>query len=396
MHLDRLIKQNPQDPLAYVFGTPAQAKKPFISKLFSIKLILVSQFILSFGFFPLFAQASILSIFGLENTAVAQTSLTSAVLNSQTVTLPQATVALKGAAPDVIEMPIADDSALLVQSGPLGTQADIASSDIPESTDIYTYVVRSGDTLPVIAKMLDVSVGTIVWMNDLSGKNAKLVPGQVLAILPVSGLSYTIRKGDTVAGIAKKFKVDADEIGKFNGFELDSKLSAGETIIIPGAELALPTTITSSTKTNSQLPIVAYGATRLLPGNSGPDLGSYFIRPVNGCARTQGAHGKNGVDIACPKGIDTPILAAASGTVLIAKQDGWNGGFGEYVVINHPNGTQTLYGHMSRVDVVPGQTVSRGQVIGLMGATGRSTGKHLHFEVHGAVNPIALNARFGL
>jgi murein DD-endopeptidase MepM/ murein hydrolase activator NlpD len=394
--LDRLIDQNPQDLEVRVTGTPPQAKKSLFSKLFLLKLVLTSQFILSIGLFPVLAQASILSIFGLGETASAQSIPTSAVLNSQTVALLQATLPMDKA-DDEDGLSVVADNALSAQTGPLGTQADSSIDEVvPDSTEIYTYVVRNGDNLPAISKMLGVSVGTIVWANDLSGKNAKLVPGQVLAILPVSGISYTVKKGDTVSGIAKQFKVDADEIGKFNGLELDSKLAAGDKIIVPGAELSLPaaSTKSSGTKSNSKLPIVAYGATRLLPGNDGPDLGGYFRRPVDGCTRTQGAHGKNGVDIGCPVG--TPIYAAASGTVLIAKTTGWNGGFGMYVVINHPNGTQTLYGHMSKVIVSPGQAVSKGEQIGLMGSTGRSTGSHVHFEVHGAINPIAVNARYGL
>lgn len=358
-------------------------------------------------FFPIAAHASILSIFGIGETAQAQIVADSTVLNSQTVVLPQATLALqmvKDADLDSGDLVVADDNALIAQAGPLGTIADTTDSVTPEFMSIYTYVVRNGDSLPVVAKMLNVSVATIVWANDLSGKNAKLTPGQVLTILPVSGITYIVKKGDTVSILSRKYKVDADEITRFNGIESDSKLIIGETIIIPGAELESSTTIisqkSSSTSTfakiSSQLPVVAYGATRLLPGHDGPDLGNYFIRPVDGCTRTQGAHGANGVDIACPKGQNNPILAAAGGTVLVAKKSGWNGGFGNYVVINHPNGTQTLYGHMSVVSVSPGQAVTQGQSLGLMGSTGRSTGKHLHFEVHGAVNPLVKNVRYGL
>lgn len=395
--MHRLIYQNIQDPHGKWQGATAGAKKPLFSKLYSLRLIVASPLILSIGLFPALAQASIFSIFSLGETASAQTIQTPKVLNSQTIALPQASVPIDTEDED---LSIADDTALLAQTGPMGTQADISTNDIPERTDIYTYVVRSGDTLPVIAKMLNVSVGTIVWANDLSGKNAKLTPGQVLSILPVSGISYTIKRGDTLSSIAKQFKVDVDEIGKFNGLETDSKLIMGDKIIIPGAELTIPSGSTSSgvksssgSSSNSKLPVVAYGATRYLPGHDGADLGNYFIRPV-GCVVTQGLHGANGVDIGCP--IGTAIHAAASGSVLIAKQDGWNGGFGKYVVINHPNGTQTLYGHMSRVDVVPGQTVSQGDIIGAVGSSGRSTGPHLHFEVHNAVNPLGKNPRYGL
>jgi murein DD-endopeptidase MepM/ murein hydrolase activator NlpD len=80
-------------------------------------------------------------------------------------------------------------------------------------------------------------------------------------------------------------------------------------------------------------------------------------------------------------------MASASGKVIVAKSGGWNGGYGSYVVISHPNGTQTLYGHLSAVTVSVGDEVSQGQTIGRMGSTGKSTGVHLHFEIRGARNP---------
>jgi murein DD-endopeptidase MepM/ murein hydrolase activator NlpD len=116
-----------------------------------------------------------------------------------------------------------------------------------------------------------------------------------------------------------------------------------------------------------------------------PAVSGYFGNPLPGGRKSQGLHGHNGVDISAPAG--TPIYAAASGTVTTVKNDGgWNSGYGNYVVISHPNGTSTLYAHMSRV-AASGGSVSKGSVIGYVGMTGSSTGNHLHFEVHGAKNP---------
>ncbi len=109
------------------------------------------------------------------------------------------------------------------------------------------------------------------------------------------------------------------------------------------------------------------------------------MRPIIGGVKTQGIHGHNGVDLA--SSLNTPIMAAAAGKVIIAKQGGWNGGYGSYVVISHPNGMQTLYAHMNSVAASVGQSVSQGSVIGYMGNTGDSSGVHLHFEVRGGVNP---------
>ena len=79
--------------------------------------------------------------------------------------------------------------------------------------------------------------------------------------------------------------------------------------------------------------------------------------------------------------------SAAGGQVIIAKASGWNGGYGSYIVIKHTNGTQTLYGHLSRVDVTVGESVAQAETIGAIGNTGKSTGPHLHFEVRGGKNP---------
>ncbi len=100
-----------------------------------------------------------------------------------------------------------------------------------------------------------------------------------------------------------------------------------------------------------------------------------------------GAARHQGIDLAAPVG--TPIYATADGTV---SEAGYNrGGYGNLIKLNHGRGIETRYGHLSRILVSPGQRVTRGQLIGRMGSTGRSTGSHLHYEVRidgRAVNPI--------
>jgi murein DD-endopeptidase MepM/ murein hydrolase activator NlpD len=124
---------------------------------------------------------------------------------------------------------------------------------------------------------------------------------------------------------------------------------------------------------------------RLIPGSGGPAIPGYYIRPLAGGVKTQCLHGYNAVDLGTPTG--TSVMAAASGTVIVARPSGYNGGYGEYIVIQHPNGTQTVYGHLSKLYVTDGAHVSQGQTIALSGNTGNSTGPHLHFEVRGAANP---------
>lgn len=243
------------------------------------------------------------------------------------------------------------------------------------SDQISIYVVREGDTLSSIARMYGVTENTIRWSNDLNSKSV-IRKDQQLIILPISGIKYTVKKGDTLKTIASSFNADQNEILSYNNLSSASDFKVGEEIIIPNGELGAPVTKSSNSKPSSGGTLAAATKT---------STAGYLIRPVAGGKRTQGIHGHNGVDLA--SSLNTPIVAAASGKVLIAKQDGWNGGYGNYVVISHPNGMQTLYAHLNSVSVSVGQNVSQGAMIGKMGSTGKSTGSHLHFEVRGGANP---------
>jgi murein DD-endopeptidase MepM/ murein hydrolase activator NlpD len=269
---------------------------------------------------------------------------------------------------------IVDDSALSSESGPSGTMANIENH--PNSDRIATYIVRKGDTLGQIAQMFGVSVGTIIWSNDI--KQGDLIKnGQVLSILPISGVNHTVVKGDTLASIVKKYEGDFKETQQYNNLLENSVLAIGDKVVIPGGIAPIPK---SSSKKSS---VTTYNSLR---GAGGPEYLGYYIRPISGGRISQGLHGYNSVDFAAPVG--TPILAAASGEVIISKDNGyWNGGYGNYMVIKHNNGTQTLYAHLSSNIVWVGYHVVQGQVIGYMGSTGRSTGSHVHFEVRGAKNP---------
>ncbi len=282
------------------------------------------------------------------------------------------------------DITIVDDSALVPDEGPSGTIADIQS---PKNATISVYVVRSGDTLSGIAKMFGVSANTILWANDLPRASALQV-GQTLTILPVTGIRYVVKKGDTLASIAKYSGGDLGEIASYNGLEDTSSLTAGQQIIIPDGEAAPVASVvasksSSSSKTSKQ--IGAEPAHNVGPAGTSEQIG-YYLRPIVGGIKTQGIHGYNAVDLAAP--IGTPILASAEGDVIVAKEGGWNGGYGSYVVIQHDNGSQTLYGHASRVIVSSGQHVEQGQVIAYVGETGKATGPHVHFEIRNGIrNP---------
>jgi murein DD-endopeptidase MepM/ murein hydrolase activator NlpD len=226
--------------------------------------------------------------------------------------------------------------------------------------------VRDGDTLSSIAKMFNVSVNTLRWANNVSSNTVSV--GQTLTILPISGVRHTVKSGDTVQSIAKLYKANLDDILSYNNISADTKLNAGDVVIVPDGEI-------SSGESSAPVRFVQ-SSTQVVSG--------YYLRPVSG-RLTQGLHGHNAVDLGSP--IGTPILAAASGRVIISKMGGWNGGYGNYVVIQHDNGTQTLYAHAQSTIVSVGDSVTRGQIIAYVGLTGKTTGPHLHFEVRGARNP---------
>ncbi len=263
------------------------------------------------------------------------------------------------------DIAIVGGTALLPESGPSGTLADISASGEHGSISVYT--VRQGDTLSQIAKMFGVSVNTIVWANNI--KNGIIRPGETLVILPISGVRHMVKKGDTLASIAKQYRADAREVALFNNLSTNATLAVGDEVIIPDGELA-PVSLAIPSR---------------IRGAGGPEYQGYYLRPILGGRKTQGLHGFNGVDLANYFG--APVFASAEGEVIVARYDGWNGGYGKYVVVAHPNGTQTLYSHLSQVLTYIGKQVTRGEIIGNIGSTGNSTGPHLHFEIRGAKNP---------
>lgn len=256
---------------------------------------------------------------------------------------------------------------LEAEVGPMRTSTE---DELIDSENIQVYEVKKSDTLSSIAKIYGVSKNTIAWANDI--KDGKAKEGEILLILPISGIKHTVKKGDSIKSLAKKYSADNIDILEFNNIKEDALLVVGEDIIIPDGKM------------NFDAPVVKKPATKKKKIYASTAAG-YFVRPIIGGVRTQGIHGKNGVDIAAPVG--TALLASAGGSVLVAKNSGYNGGYGKMIIITHDNGTQTLYAHMNNVYVNSGQTVSQGEVIGELGNSGKSTGPHVHFEIRGAENP---------
>ncbi len=256
----------------------------------------------------------------------------------------------------------------------LGTQSLQEVIGQPTRNLLMTYTVKPGDSLSNIAQAFGISVDTIKLANHLT--KTILQPGQELIILPVSGIYYTIQKGDTLSKISQTYKVSLSAIKEYNDID-ENNIRIGDKIILPGAK-APQTTIVANTNSSS-------ATSNISPQNISEAQG-YFIYPTTGW-NWGTLHNNNAVDIANACG--TPIYAAQEGLVIEALSSGWNSGYGSYIKIQHPNGTMTLYAHLSEVDIITGTSVKQGDFIARMGATGKATGCHLHFEVRGAKNPFA-------
>lgn len=233
--------------------------------------------------------------------------------------------------------------------------------------EVIEYEVQEGDTVSTIADKFAVSQETILWQNDLTA-TSKIKPGDTIEVLPVTGISHLVRKGDTVFSIAKRYDIDPQVIVNypFNSYVNDEtfELAIGQVVIVP--EGVKPSEIPSAPRIRNITPdagtVVASGQ---------------FVWPTQGSISQNFVYYHKGIDIA-NRGLPN-VLAADSGTVVAS---GWSSyGYGNHVTIDHGNGFITLYAHLSQIYVNPGQTVARGNAIGKMGSTGRSTGPHLHFEV---------------
>ena len=229
--------------------------------------------------------------------------------------------------------------------------------------EIIDYEVVKGDTLASIADKFGISVNTIKWANSL--KTEKLLPGQTLRIPPVTGIVHKVVTGDTIYSLAKKYKSDSQKIVNFpaNDFaDLDTfALNIGQILFIPDGVMPEAAPIYQP----APVPQFIAGA------------GGRFIWPTQGQITQYPVSYHMAVDIANRSA--PPVAAGDGGKVSFAGCLRY--GYGCHVIINHADGYQTLYGHLSSYNVEAGQTVGRGQVIGRMGSTGRSTGTHLHFEV---------------
>jgi murein DD-endopeptidase MepM/ murein hydrolase activator NlpD len=279
-------------------------------------------------------------------------------------------------------------------------------SSITRRTDVHTiiptrpreevrdYTVDTGDSLFEIAKAFNIKPETVLWANyDLLNDNPDLVSvGMELKIPPANGVLYQWKEGDTIQSVAGQFEAKPEEILNWAGNDLDlidPQVEPGTLVMVPNGhrefrQWLIPTIPRGKAGVSKDL----YGAGTCEGGYDGAYGTGTFIYPIgqHGLSGNDYWSGHLGLDFGAGDG--TPIYAADSGVVVFS---GWaTGGYGNMVMIDHGNGYQTLYGHMSGVAVSCGRSVSQGTTIGYAGSTGNSTGTHLHFEVRyqgGFVNP---------
>ncbi|MBL8046872.1 MAG: M23 family metallopeptidase, partial [Anaerolineales bacterium] len=261
---------------------------------------------------------------------------------------------------------------------------------------IEKYTVVKGDTVFGIAAKFNVKPDTILWGNaELADNINLLAPGKELNILPIDGALRVVQSGDTLEKIASIFHGNIDEILAFAGNDLDPsdpQIKLGQTIVIPGGwrdsvTWSLPTVGRNNTVSGSGRSSEP-GACN---GNySGPTGSFTFVWPANNHYLSGWDYNPNthpGLDIAA--GLGAPIYASDNGVVVFS---GWsNYGYGQLIILDHGNGWQTAYAHLSQINLGCGASIYQGQLIGLSGSTGNSSGPHLHFEMrnatYGRVNP---------
>ncbi len=288
-----------------------------------------------------------------------------------------------------------------IAAGGITRRADMQTI-IPDRprVEVIKYVVQEGDTLFGIAEKFGLKPSTILWGNweTLEGDPHTLRPGQELNILPVDGTYYEWHEGDGLSGVAKFFGVTPQDIIDWPGNELDPDLDPadpdiepGTWLIIPGGRRELPTwrspRITRSNPAAAKILGPGYCGTIV----DGPTGTNTFVWPtssqwISGFSYDPELH--PAIDIGGAMG--NGIFASDTGVVVYSGWNNW--GYGYVIVIDHGTGWQTLYAHLSQINVGCGQAIFQGQLIGLMGSSGNSSGPHLHFEmmsdIWGKVNPL--------
>jgi LysM repeat protein len=256
----------------------------------------------------------------------------------------------------------------------------IKVSDLPaqQNTQIRSgitkYTVQAGETISEIAKKFGITSQTILWQNSL-GERSLIHEGDVLEILPESGLAHKVTSGQNLGAIANKYDVEVEEIVTANNLFDVNDIKIGQQLLIPGGVKTSPYVAKPTYASN--VPKVSPISKLFVPPSQSATAGTGYLWPA-GVRRISQYYSwrHRGLDLAGPTG--TAIYATDGGTVTYS---GWSNGYGYNILIDHGNGVKTRYAHASKLHVSVGEKVAKGQTIMSMGSTGWSTGPHLHFEI---------------
>ena len=292
---------------------------------------------------------------------------------------------------DLSSLPVFDPD---VETKMLSRAANLYTSKPSRSrVDVLHYTVQPGDSVFGISAKFAIEPETLLWGNFevLNDDPHLLKPGQELNILPVDGTYYEWQGGDDLDHVAGLFGVEPREIIEYPGNHIsfvDPQIMPGTWLIVPEGQRAFKQWFVPTIARGQAGVGAAYG-----PGGcAGPYTGVVgtggFIWPAANHYISGNDYWSGHLAIDIAAGMGAGIWAADGGVVVFA---GWSTvGYGNMVMIDHGNGWQTVYAHLSQVGVGCGQSVNQGQSIGLAGSTGNSTGPHLHFETRfqdGFVNP---------
>jgi LysM repeat protein len=273
-----------------------------------------------------------------------------------------------------------------------------ASEPVLEQFAYTTHEVSVGETLTSIGVQYGIDSQYLLWNNPEVGADPDmLIAGETLLVPGTPGIVYDVKLGDTVTDIAATYGIDPTEVVSFapNGLDSPDMIVEGSVLVLPGGVPPPPPVVEETPTPVEPDPATPEPAPTVVPAPAPPPLtappaavSAGFIWPVNGTLNSRfgprwGSF-HSGIDLSV--GYGTEVAAAASGQVVLASYSGY--GYGNYIIVRHGDGSETLYGHLSSIWVSLGQYVGRGEIIGAVGCTGWCTGPHLHFEVRIGGSPV--------
>lgn len=296
--------------------------------------------------------------------------------------------ALIGLIPSAVAGGVTEDDLEFELANTLGGNA-LISTAVPETAEassarrkgVVAYAVQEGDTPGSIAARFGVSTNTVLWANGIREGDV-IRTGDILVIPPVSGVLHTVAKGDDVTGIARKYDAKTEDIIAQNGLSEEGAIRIGQKLVIPDGQLrVVPRRVATREEELEEAPSAE---TEPAPASAPRIPGGDLLWPIPTRHISQYFGWRHtGIDIS-DRSLPS-VKAAQDGTVSFS---GWLGGYGRLVIVDHGEGLRTYYAHLSASQVSAGEKIGRGEPLGRVGSTGRSTGPHLHFEVRQGDHPV--------